>query len=89
MSSTAGDFRNLTPLVLMSALQQAGTTVYEPMHRFRLEIPADTFGPVLPVLGPAAGRAAAPGDRRARRTIAGGRDPGRPGARAAAAAARR
>ena len=25
MSSTAGDFRNLTPLVLMSALQQAGT----------------------------------------------------------------
>ena len=35
MSSTAGDFRNLTPLVLMSALQQAGTTVYEPMHRFR------------------------------------------------------
>jgi ribosomal protection tetracycline resistance protein len=50
MSSTAGDFRNLTPLVLMSALRQAGTRVYEPMHRFRLEIPADTFGPVLPVL---------------------------------------
>ena len=25
MSSTAGDFRNLTPLVLMSALKQAGT----------------------------------------------------------------
>jgi ribosomal protection tetracycline resistance protein len=50
MSSTAGDFRNLTPLVLMSALRQAGTRVYEPIHRFRLEIPADTFGPVLPVL---------------------------------------
>jgi len=50
MSSTAGDFRNLTPLVLMSALQQAGTQVYEPMHRFRLEIPTDTFGPILPVL---------------------------------------
>lgn len=50
MSSTAGDFRNLTPLVLMAALQQAGTTVYEPMHRFGLELPADTLGPALPVL---------------------------------------
>ena len=45
MSSTGGDFRNLTPLVLMSALQQAGTVVCEPMHRFRLEVPADTLGP--------------------------------------------
>ncbi|MGW2179514.1 GTP-binding protein [Streptomyces sp. NPDC001732] len=50
MSSTAGDFRNLTPLVLMSALKRAGTTVHEPIHRFRLELPADLFGPVLPVL---------------------------------------
>ncbi|MFD8826075.1 GTP-binding protein [Streptomyces sp. NPDC059605] len=50
MSSTAGDFRNLTPLVLMSALKRAGTTVHEPVHRFRLELPADLFGPVLPVL---------------------------------------
>ncbi|MGH3116837.1 MAG: GTP-binding protein, partial [Gaiellales bacterium] len=49
-TSAAGDFRNLTPLVLMSALQQAGTRVYEPMHRFRLEVPADTFGALLPVL---------------------------------------
>lgn len=51
MSSTAGDFRNPTPLVLMAALRRAGTTVYEPMHRFRLELPADALGPVLPVLG--------------------------------------
>ncbi len=50
MSSTAGDFRNLTPLVLMDALKQAGTGVHEPVHRFHLEIPADTYGPVLPVL---------------------------------------
>jgi ribosomal protection tetracycline resistance protein len=50
MSSTAGDFRNLTPLVLMDALRQAGTGVYEPVHRFHLEIPADTYGPVLPAL---------------------------------------
>ncbi|MFE6663506.1 GTP-binding protein [Streptomyces sp. NPDC057697] len=48
--STAGDFRNLTPLVLMSALRRAGTTVYEPVHRFRLELPADLLGPALPVL---------------------------------------
>jgi ribosomal protection tetracycline resistance protein len=50
MSSTAGDFRNLTPLVLMDAIKLAGTTVCEPVHRFHLEIPADTFGAVLPVL---------------------------------------
>jgi ribosomal protection tetracycline resistance protein len=50
MSSTAGDFRNLTPLVLMDALKQAGTQVLEPVHRFHLEIPADAYGPVLPAL---------------------------------------
>jgi ribosomal protection tetracycline resistance protein len=50
MSSTAGDFRDLTRLVLMSALEQAGTRVYEPMHRFQLEVPADTLGPLLGVL---------------------------------------
>ncbi|HEX5402473.1 MAG TPA: GTP-binding protein, partial [Pseudonocardiaceae bacterium] len=50
MSSTGWDFRYLTPLVLMNALRQAGTTVHEPMHRFGLTIPADLFGTVLPVL---------------------------------------
>ena len=50
MSSTGADFRGLTPLVLMSALALAGTTVCEPIHRFRLELPADTVGPLLPVL---------------------------------------
>ncbi|MFB6723173.1 GTP-binding protein [Kribbella sp. NPDC056345] len=50
MSSTAGDFRNLTPLVLMTALQQAGTSVHEPMHRFQLEIPTDTTSAVLSAL---------------------------------------
>ncbi|MET9295058.1 translation factor GTPase family protein [Streptomyces sp. NPDC003077] len=50
MSSTAGDFRNLTPLVLFSALRHAGTRVYEPLHRFRLELPADALGAVTPVL---------------------------------------
>ncbi|MFK4085434.1 GTP-binding protein [Kribbella sp. NPDC020789] len=50
MSSTAGDFRNLTPLVLIAALQQAGTTVHEPMHRFQLEIPTDATSAVLAAL---------------------------------------
>ena len=50
MSSTAGDFRNLTPLVLMAALAEAGTRVYEPMQRFRLEVPEDVYGTVMPVL---------------------------------------
>ena len=44
------DFRYLTPLVLMSALERAGTTVCEPVHRFHLEIPSDTFGAVSQVL---------------------------------------
>jgi len=51
MSSTGTDFRGLTPLVLMSALRRAGTRVQEPIARFRLEIPADTVGPVSGVLG--------------------------------------
>jgi ribosomal protection tetracycline resistance protein len=49
-STSAADFRHLTPLVLMAALRRAGTQVYEPIHRFSLDIPADTFGLVLPVL---------------------------------------
>jgi len=50
MSSTGEDYRKLTPLVLMSALQQARTVVCEPIHRFRLDVPADTLGPLLPAL---------------------------------------
>ena len=50
MSSTGEDFRKLTPLVLMDALRQARTVVCEPIHRFRLEVPDDTLGTVLPVL---------------------------------------
>lgn len=50
MSSTAGDFRNLTPLVLMSALLDAGTRVHEPVHRFRLELPEETLDTMLPLL---------------------------------------
>ncbi|MGW0230826.1 GTP-binding protein [Actinopolymorpha singaporensis] len=56
----AGDVRKLTPLVLMSALRQAGTVVCEPVHRFRLEFPADTLGAVLPLLGRLRGVPGAP-----------------------------
>jgi ribosomal protection tetracycline resistance protein len=50
MSSTGADFRGLTPLIVMGALTEAGTMVYEPIHRFRLEAPADALGPLLPAL---------------------------------------
>ena len=49
-STSAADFRHLTPLVLITALRRAGTQVYEPIHRFSLDVPADTFGLVLPML---------------------------------------
>ena len=38
--SAAGDFRKLTPLVLMAALSEAGTRVLEPVHTVELEVPA-------------------------------------------------
>jgi len=50
MSSTGEDYRKLTPLVLTSALRQAGTVVCEPIHRFRLDAPADTLGSLLAAL---------------------------------------
>jgi ribosomal protection tetracycline resistance protein len=51
MSSTAGDFRLLTPLVLMQALLRAGTVVSEPVHRFTVDAPADTVPAILAMLG--------------------------------------
>jgi ribosomal protection tetracycline resistance protein len=44
--STGGDFRKLTPLVLMQALCMAGTEVCEPVEELDLDIPEDTFGAV-------------------------------------------
>lgn len=44
--STAADFRGLTPMVLMRALAEAGTRVYEPYQRFELEIPEDALSAV-------------------------------------------
>jgi ribosomal protection tetracycline resistance protein len=44
------DFRKLTPVVVMAALRRAGTVVCEPVHRFRLDTPADTLNGLLPAL---------------------------------------
>jgi ribosomal protection tetracycline resistance protein len=48
--TTLSDYRLLTPLVLMDALRQAGTTVCEPMLAIHLEFPADVLGPILATL---------------------------------------
>jgi ribosomal protection tetracycline resistance protein len=49
-STTAGDFKKLTPLVVMAALRSAGTKVCEPIHHFRLDGPADSLAQTLRVL---------------------------------------
>ncbi|PZG23549.1 elongation factor G [Nonomuraea aridisoli] len=48
--TVAADFRGRTPIVLMAALRRAGTTVYAPCHRFELEVPEETLGPVTSAL---------------------------------------
>jgi len=48
--STAADFRKLTPIVVMRALEQAGTAVCEPIVRVSLEIPTGTIGAVMRAL---------------------------------------
>ena len=48
--STAADFRKLTPLVVMQALERAGSVVCEPMVRVSVEVPTDTIGAVMPAL---------------------------------------
>ena len=48
--STPADFRKLTPLVLMEALERTGTVVCEPTVRVSLEVPAQTVGAVMAAL---------------------------------------
>jgi ribosomal protection tetracycline resistance protein len=45
--STAADFRKLTPLVVMQALDHAGTRVCEPMSRVSIDGPVNTMGAVV------------------------------------------
>ncbi|MEU4604083.1 translation factor GTPase family protein [Kribbella sp. NPDC023972] len=49
-TTVAADFRRLVPLVLLQALQTAGTTVLEPVHHFDLDIPPDSISRVLSLL---------------------------------------
>jgi len=51
--TTASDFRHLTPLVLMAALRQAGTRVFEPIQRFTLLVPEWAVGDALAALAAA------------------------------------
>jgi ribosomal protection tetracycline resistance protein len=48
--STAADYRKLTPIVVMRALEEAGTVVCEPVARVGLELPVDSIGEVLAAL---------------------------------------
>jgi ribosomal protection tetracycline resistance protein len=61
--STAADFRKLTPIVLMHALEEAKTVVCEPVVRARLEIPAGTIGAVLPAVARLGGELGPPSAR--------------------------
>ncbi|TMU92949.1 tetracycline resistance ribosomal protection protein Otr(A) [Streptomyces sp. DASNCL29] len=51
--STAGDFRDLTPVVLGEALERAGWRIYEPYHAFELELPVETLAAVTAQLAAA------------------------------------
>jgi ribosomal protection tetracycline resistance protein len=50
-TSTAADFRKLTPMVMTQALAAAGTVVCEPLARVTLDIPATASSAVLNLLG--------------------------------------
>ena len=54
--TSAADFRRLTQLVLMTALDRAGTWVCEPLSDLTLEVPSTTAQAVLAVLGRLSGR---------------------------------
>jgi ribosomal protection tetracycline resistance protein len=49
--STAADYRRLTPMVVMQALERAGSVVCEPFLRVRIELPTGSVGPMLSALG--------------------------------------
>jgi ribosomal protection tetracycline resistance protein len=48
--STPADFRKLTPIVVMQALESAGTVVCEPTSRVGIEVPTHAVGAVIPAL---------------------------------------
>ncbi len=48
--TTARDFRALVPLALMTALKEAGTTGFEPLSEFELDLPAAALSTTLAAL---------------------------------------
>ena len=55
-ATSAADFRRLTQLVLLTALDRAGTWVCEPLADISLEMPTSTAPGVLATLGRLGGR---------------------------------
>jgi ribosomal protection tetracycline resistance protein len=55
-ATSAADYRRLTQLVLMTALDRAGTWVCEPLTELSLEVPASTAQGVVAALGRLGGR---------------------------------
>ena len=62
--TTLSDYRLLTPLVLMAALKQAGTTVLEPVLEFHMEFPAEDLGAIMSVLSELEAQPGPPDDQR-------------------------
>ncbi|HEU5245403.1 MAG TPA: translation factor GTPase family protein [Gaiellaceae bacterium] len=60
---TTRDIKRLTPLVLLQALEQAGSAVCEPVFRVSAEVPTATIGPMLAALGRLSAGAATPSAR--------------------------
>ena len=60
---TANDLKKLTPVVLMQALERAGSTVCEPVFRISAEVPTEAIGPVLAALGRLGAGAGTPAPR--------------------------
>jgi len=59
-TSTANDYKRLTPIVVMRALAGAGTTVCEPMLDVRVDAPARSLGAVLAAVARLRGRVRTP-----------------------------
>lgn len=51
ISTTVGNYTGATPIVLMAALQQAGTGLLEPLYQFTLSVPEYAAGRVTADLG--------------------------------------
>jgi ribosomal protection tetracycline resistance protein len=62
-TTTAADFRRVTPMVLLQALQHAGSQVCEPLAGVTLEMPDDAVSGVLSLLGHARARIEVPPGR--------------------------